>query len=237
MKLPLRIIDFTVSARYLLLFLQVGILLSTGGRIQCFQMTTPHRSIHHHSTLSHNIYWKKHTTSLCMTPMQTLKPGAVSLLEAGKALARYGELIIDVSTTTTSYMGFSWKAFTGDDGKATTSTSGDIIITRELSPYIAAMGACIRTAGDSIAQAGALMRFKTGHELVVVELRDASFSICHQLEDGSMKDSVNTGTSMGGVTSAWAKAIEALDEINDRMKDTNSNNVMEWEQVQSVMGT
>lgn len=81
------------------------------------------------------------------------------------------------------------------------------------------------------------MRFKTGHELVVVELRDASFSICHQLEDGSSKDSVSTGTSMGGVTSAWAKAIEALDEINDRMKDTKSNNVMEWEQVQSVTGT
>lgn len=42
-----------------------------------------------------------------MTPMQTLKPGAVSLLEAGKALARYGELISDASATTTSYMGFS----------------------------------------------------------------------------------------------------------------------------------
>jgi len=207
----------------------------------CFQSTSSLRHRHNpvltSSTVSKRHVKKKALSSLAMTPMQSLKPAAVPLLEGGKALARYGELIIDASTTTTSYLGFSWKGFQmggNEDG-------GDIV-TRQLSPYIAAMGACIRTAGDSIAQVGALMRFKTGHELVVVELRDASFGFCHQLEEDSNsrlgfaqdENRINASAQIG-VTSAWGKAEEALSEINSMLTDVK-NDAIEWDRAKSIMG-
>ena len=64
-------------------------------------------------------------------------------MDAGKALARTGELLIDVTTTMDLYGG-----------------------------ALSATGAQIRNAGDSLAQAAASMRFKTGAELVTDELRE-----------------------------------------------------------------
>lgn len=210
----------------------------------CFQASRHSRNKwKHHSTMppiwtAHtstvpSTHVKKTSSTLSMTPMQTLKPAAVSLLEAGKALARYGELMIDVSTTTTSYLGFSWKAFQMGD------KDGGDTVTQQLSPYIAAIGACIRTAGDCIAQAAALMRFKTGHELVVVELRDASFCLCHQLGDDysveSRGDKKLNASSRMGATSAWAKAEEALMDIDRMIQDTNKDAV-DWDRAKAVMG-
>ncbi|KAL3912044.1 MAG: hypothetical protein SGILL_007042 [Bacillariaceae sp.] len=75
----------------------------------------------------------------------SLKPAALPLMDAGKALARSGELLIDMTQTLEIYGG----AFS-------------------------AAGAGIRNAGDCLAQAAASCRFKTGAELVMDELREAA---------------------------------------------------------------
>jgi len=85
----------------------------------------------------------------------SLKPAAIPLMDAGKALARSGELLIEVTD-------------------------------KELGNYgggLSAAGAQMRNAGDSIAQAAASCRFKTGAELVTDELREAA--TC--LEEASSK--------------------------------------------------
>lgn len=66
-------------------------------------------------------------------------------MDAGKALARSGEFLIDVTTALDLYGG-----------------------------ALSSAGAQIRNAGDSIAQAAASCRFKTGTELVTDELREAA---------------------------------------------------------------
>ena len=75
----------------------------------------------------------------------SLKPAALPLLDAGKALARSGELLIDLTTALDLYGG-----------------------------SLSSTGAQIRNAGDSVAQAAASCRFKTGAELVTDELREAA---------------------------------------------------------------
>ena len=65
-------------------------------------------------------------------------------MDSGKALARSGELLIDLTTAEGLYGG-----------------------------ALSAAGAQIRNAGDSVAQAAASCRFKTGRELVTDELREA----------------------------------------------------------------
>ena len=75
----------------------------------------------------------------------SLKPAALFLMDSGKALARSGELLIDLTTALGLYGG-----------------------------ALSASGAQIRNAGDCLAQAAASMRFKTGAELVVDELREAA---------------------------------------------------------------
>jgi len=74
----------------------------------------------------------------------SLKPAAIPLMDSGKALARTGELLIDVTTALDLYGG-----------------------------GLSAAGAEMRNAGDSVAQAAASARFKTGTELVIDELRES----------------------------------------------------------------
>lgn len=76
----------------------------------------------------------------------SLKPLAIPLMDAGKALARGGELIIE-------------------------STDKEFQI---YGGGLSATGANVRNAGDCIAQAAASCRFKTGIELVIDELREAA---------------------------------------------------------------
>ena len=75
----------------------------------------------------------------------SLKPAAVPLMDSGKALARSGELLIDLTTDLNLYGG-----------------------------ALSATGALIRNSGDAVAQAAALCRFKTGAELACDELREAA---------------------------------------------------------------
>jgi hypothetical protein len=66
-------------------------------------------------------------------------------MDAGKAVARSGELIIELTTAENIYGG-----------------------------ALSAVGAQVRNAGDCLAQAAASCRFKTGSELVTDELREAA---------------------------------------------------------------
>ena len=81
-----------------------------------------------------------------ITKLHSLKPAAAPLMDAGKALARSGELLIDATSTP------------------------------KLDNYgggLSSAGANIRNAGDCIAQAAASCRFKTAAELVCDEMREA----------------------------------------------------------------
>lgn len=75
----------------------------------------------------------------------SLKPASTPLMDSGKALARSGELLIDMTQNLNIYGG-----------------------------GLSAAGAQIRNAGDCLAQAAASCRFKTGTELVLDELREAA---------------------------------------------------------------
>jgi hypothetical protein len=75
----------------------------------------------------------------------SLKPAALPLMDAGKALARSGELLIEATSALDLYGG-----------------------------GLSAAGAQIRNAGDCVAQAAASCRFKTANELVCDELREAA---------------------------------------------------------------
>ena len=66
-------------------------------------------------------------------------------MDSGKALARSGELLIDVTSNLNLYGG-----------------------------GLSACGANIRNAGDCLAQAGASCRFKTAAELVCDEMREGA---------------------------------------------------------------
>lgn len=78
----------------------------------------------------------------------SLKSAAIPLLDAGKALARTGELLINLTTELNLYGG-----------------------------ALSAAGAGMRNAGDNIAQAAASCRFKTANELVIDELREAALAL------------------------------------------------------------
>ena len=67
------------------------------------------------------------------------------MMDSGKALARSGELLVDLTTELGLYGG-----------------------------ALSAAGAQIRNAGDAVAQAAASCRFKTGAELVTDELREGA---------------------------------------------------------------
>lgn len=83
----------------------------------------------------------QHTT----TQLYSLKPAALPLMDSGKALARSGELLIDVTSSLDLYGG-----------------------------GLSAAGANIRNCGDCLAQAGASCRMKTATELVIDELREGA---------------------------------------------------------------
>lgn len=90
----------------------------------------------------------------------SLKPAAVPLMDAGKALARSGELLID----------------------ATSNEKLDIY-----GGGLSATGANIRNSGDCIAQAAASCRFKTAAELVSDELRESATCFLECVENHLLK--------------------------------------------------
>ncbi len=75
----------------------------------------------------------------------SLKPAAIPMMDSGKALARTGELLIELTRALDLYGG-----------------------------ALSAAGAQVRNSGDALAQAAASCRFKTGTEIVIDELREAA---------------------------------------------------------------
>jgi len=88
-------------------------------------------------------FYHHHTKTRITTALFSLKPAAIPLMDSGKALARSGELLIDLTTKLDLYGG-----------------------------SLSATGANIRNCGDCLAQAAASCRFKTAAELVIDELRE-----------------------------------------------------------------
>ena len=78
----------------------------------------------------------------------SMKPAALPMMDAGKAFARSGEFLIDVTNEIDAYGG-----------------------------PLANAAASMRNAGDHIAQAAASCRFKTGMELVCDELRESAWCL------------------------------------------------------------
>jgi hypothetical protein len=83
--------------------------------------------------------------SLIQQHMTALKPAAMPLMDSGKAFARSGEFLIDLTSQLNLYGG-----------------------------ALSQVGALVRNAGDCMAQAAASARFKTGLELVCDELRESA---------------------------------------------------------------
>mmetsp|Transcript_26603 Transcript_26603/g.37470 ORF Transcript_26603/g.37470 Transcript_26603/m.37470 type:complete len:253 (+) Transcript_26603:113-871(+) len=83
----------------------------------------------------------------------SLKPAAIPLMDSGKALARSGEFMVDMTNGFELYGG-----------------------------ALSASGAFVRNAGDCVAQAAASCRFKTAAELVCDELREAATCLSEATE-------------------------------------------------------
>ena len=135
-----------------LLFAAVVVLRSSSSLVQVSGFTTQHAtSSSSSSSITSPTSSSSPTTSsitrLYMAPPNpsSLKPAAIPLMDSGKALARSGELLIDLTTTLEIYGG-----------------------------SLSAAGAQIRNSGDCVAQAAASCRFKTGRELVIDELREGA---------------------------------------------------------------
>ena len=125
-------------------------LLSLATLIQAFAPQTNNNAImttHHYHQQSTQIkqYTTQQRTQQTTTQLYSLKPAALPLMDSGKALARSGELLIDLTSKLDLYGG-----------------------------GLSAAGANIRNCGDCLAQAGASARMKTATELVIDELREGS---------------------------------------------------------------
>ena len=125
--------------------------------------------------------------------LYSLKPAAEPLLASGKALARSGELLIDLTATSDMDMyggGFS------------------------------ATGANIRNAGDCIAQAAASCRFKTAMELVCDELREAGTCLLENgndhlrkaVDDASVDDNVDLKNILEQMIPVMLTSGQALED-------------------------
>jgi hypothetical protein len=108
----------------------------------------------------------------------SLKPAAIPLMDSGKALARTGELVIDMTAALDLYGG-----------------------------ALSGAGAQIRNAGDSVAQAAASCRFKTGAELVSDELREgatclleAVLKLKRAVEEARDANNMELATNIGACT-------------------------------------
>ena len=114
------------------------------------------------------------TTTCCF---MSLKPAAIPMMDSGKALARSGELIVDLTTALDLYGG-----------------------------ALSAAGAQIRNSGDCVAQAAASCRFKTGTELVCDELREgatclaeAAAKLTQATEEAQVDSNSNLASELGAL--------------------------------------
>jgi hypothetical protein len=133
-------------------------------------------------------HFRRHSVLFAVRPAATLKAASSPLMDAGKAMARSGELIIDTTNELENYGG-----------------------------ALSAAGAFIRNAGDCVAQAAASCRFKTGAELVCDELREAATCLAEgadkmtQAVTEASVDNQNTQQSLQDLCKPMARAGAALE--------------------------
>ena len=102
-------------------------------------------------------------------------------MDAGKAVARSGELIIELTTAENMYGG-----------------------------ALSAAGAQVRNAGDCLAQAAASCRFKTGSELVTDELREAATCLQEAVSKMEMGAQEALVDSRNGMAASMGKSMVCL---------------------------
>jgi hypothetical protein len=133
-------------------------------------------------------HFRRNSVLFAVRPAATLKAASSPLMDAGKAMARSGELIIDTTNELENYGG-----------------------------ALSAAGAFIRNAGDCVAQAAASCRFKTGAELVCDELREAATCLAEgadkmtQAVTEASVDNQNTQQSLQDLCKPMARAGAALE--------------------------
>ena len=105
----------------------------------------------------------------------SLKPAAIPMMDSGKALARSGELLVELTDAMGLYGG-----------------------------ALSAAGAQIRNSGDCVAQAAASCRFKTAAELVCDELREgatclteATAKLNQAIEEAHVDEDESLATELG----------------------------------------
>jgi len=136
-------------------------------------------------------YNNKHSIITSLYAVGPLQPAAILLMDSGKALARSGEVLIDLTSDLDMY------------GSALSSS-----------------GAFIRNAGDCIAQAAASCRFKTALELICDELREAATCLLegsiqmNQQVTSSASSSSSTSTTSTLDTSALANCVIPLSKAS-----------------------
>eukprot|EP00534_Pseudo-nitzschia_fraudulenta_P002183 CAMPEP_0201136896 /NCGR_PEP_ID=MMETSP0850-20130426/55126_1 /ASSEMBLY_ACC=CAM_ASM_000622 /TAXON_ID=183588 /ORGANISM="Pseudo-nitzschia fraudulenta, Strain WWA7" /LENGTH=245 /DNA_ID=CAMNT_0047408225 /DNA_START=724 /DNA_END=1461 /DNA_ORIENTATION=- len=161
-------------------------------------------------------------TVLSMAPpgSSLLKPAATPLLDSGKALARSGELLIDLTRTLDLYGG-----------------------------ALSAAGAQIRNAGDCLAQAGASSRFKTGRELVIDEIREAATCLSEATDktglaveeaeadkDGVLRDAVSDLVGPVGICATRLEEAGARIMMRQSLREVGDSLVAAGEGMESMSG-
>lgn len=139
--------------------------------------------------------------------LHSLKPAAEPLLASGKALARSGELLIDLTATSDMDM------YGGG---------------------LSATGANIRNSGDCIAQAAASCRFKTAMELVCDELREAGTCLLENAND-HLRKAVDDASVDGNVDlkSILEQMIPIMSTSGQALEDAGAG-IMKKESVSDI---
>ena len=142
------------------------------------------------------------TTQLLATAApQSLKPAAIPLMDAGKAFARSGEFLIDLTTAEDLYGG-----------------------------ALSAVGAQIRNAGDCIAQAAASCRFKTGTELVIDELREAGTCLQEGVEKLKLAVEEAVVDERPALADTIQKSVSVLQDCSTALEEAGAA-IMQREQM------
>ena len=144
------------------IFATIGLVSTTNNHnsVQAFSVGTTTKASKTTTSLSLNLNNKNMIPSM---GAKSLKPASTPLMDSGKAVARSGELLIDLTKALDLYGG-----------------------------ALSAAGAQIRNSGDCLAQAAASCRFKTGLEIVIDEFREAATCLSEATDKKALLEHVRS---------------------------------------------
>lgn len=140
----------------------------------------------------------RHNNVYVITPtelhMTALKPAAMQLMDSGKAFARSGEFLIDLTSQIDLYGG-----------------------------ALSQVGALIRNSGDCIAQAAASARFKTGLELVIDELRESATCLTEATLKLKLAVKESAADKNDELARLVGESIEPMDQLAIAMEEAGKS--------------